>query len=169
MKSIRNIVVIAVLCIICSTISMYATNQTGTGTVNLSVVPTLTITVYPPTPTPQNGLIPKVGRGDVMHPSNLYIEYMVLGGNGMMVNLSHNGSGVETVGTGVTLTTNWTFDLNGWTFGYPMTQPITTPVPLDETYGNLFLRCYIATIAATTTATLGLHQTQLILTASYYY
>jgi hypothetical protein len=175
MKSIRNIVVIAVLCLICSTINMYAvlgqvgTAKTGTGNVKINVVTPLKIEVYPSIDFPLNGDRPKIARGDtktISQTSNLYVEYTVIGGLGMNVNLSHNGYGVETQGTGVSFTTEWKRFPTGW---YGAETDFQANVTLSPEQGRCYLRCYVQSITATSDASLGNHQIQLILTAAYSY
>ena len=176
MKSIRNIVVIAVLCIIGSTINMYAvlgqvgTAKTGTGAVNVSVVKPLQIEVYPDAAFPElDKDKPIIARGDsriIAEPNYLYIEYTVIGGINMNVFLSHNGNGNETEGSGVSFITEWKRFATGWLGAQTNFEANVTLSPLQ---GRSYLRCYVRSITATSEATLGNHQIQLILTAAYSY
>ena len=179
MISIRNIIVAALVLLTCETINMYAVGngdggglvktKTGTGTVNTKVVIPLSIYPYPMYPFPEDGDIPKIGRGDTREMSDMYINYSVHGGSAMDVSLSNNGNGIEVSGTGVTFGTAWLKRPDGhWPSGAPMASPMLAEDQLSSG-GNLYLRCYITSITASLDASLGLHQIELTLTAAYKY
>lgn len=167
MKSIKNIVVTAIILLICSTISIYAVAPTGTGTVNITVAPALTIIVIPSYPFPEDAY--NVGRGDTKLVNEVYnvFHYEVQGGKFMSITMSKTETDMAG-DNGVSLTTRWVyFPLPG---GYPLNEKVfsTASTSLNG-LGKIVVRCYISAITATSTAILGPHLIELTLTAAYSY